>query len=1178
MVARILALFILAFGLALPARAQSPDTIVVLDVSNSMWGQIDGVSKIEIARAVIGDLVADLPASTRIGLVAYGHRERANCADIETVLPVGPLNADAFSAAVNALVPRGRTPLTDAVRHAAREMSYQDTPARIILLSDGLESCDADPCALARELEAAGIDFTAHVVGFDVGAIEDQSQLSCLADITGGRYLTADNADELAAALQTVSEPVSEPVVEPVAEPPLMQLVAVDSAGAPITNAEIQWTLIDMTTEDALLAGQRGSAIQTALGDGQYLARAELNGQAGTLEFSYAQAGAAQYFEVVLSDAVTLAASSPVNPNAAVPVTWTGPNATGDYLAIAPAGSDVSMIESFARTQLGSPADMIAPLVAGSYEIRYVSAVRGIILASIPLVVSVADVRLSAPSEVSAETGFAVEWLGPNQPGDAIILTPEGGAPASAVAQTRTADGNPALLTAPATPGNYQLHYLDSAGAVLSSIDIAVITPATLDAPPVAMAGSQVPVTWTGPNTDNDFITIVAAGAADDIAGNFDYTRNGNPADLRAPDDAGAYELRYISGKERAVLAVLPITISEAAATLEAAPVAPSGAEIQVTWSGPDNRNDFITVVAVGTDEGAHDNYTYTRDGNPMTLRMPEAEGAYELRYLTGQDRKTLVSLPITLMANAATLQAAPVAASGSEIQVTWTGPDNRNDFITVVAVGTDEGTHDNYTYTRDGSPLTLRMPEAEGAYELRYLTGQDRKTLVSLPITLQAIGVTLELDGMAMAGSELMITWTGPDNRNDFITIVAPDAPEGSNDNYTYTREGNPLSLRTPDLPGSYQIRYVTGQDRKTLGYVMLTLVSDAVTLDAQPTTVAGADIPITWSGPDNQNDFIVIVPVGANEGESGNYTYTREGSPLDLRTPDYPGAYEIRYISGQSRGTRATLPITLTAPTVSLSGPPSAGTEGKVEITWQGPDNHNDYIALVPRGAAESEIGNYTYTREGSPMMIRTPETAGAYELRYISGQSRIVLGATGLTLTDTAISMEILSDLLTGAEASINYTGPERSGDYLTIVPVGTPEGIFVQYYYTESGSPATLPLPDVPGAYELRYVSGGTAETLARQIIEVSGVDIFLEALDTAAAGSLLSVLWDGPDNPQDYLTIVPVGAADGSFVDYFYTADNSPASLTVPDTPGAYEIRYVSGQTGATMGARPLTVE
>ena len=73
------------------AQAQpNPDTIVVLDVSNSMWGQIGGVSKIEIAREVIANLVGDIDPNARFGLVAYGHREKANCQDIELVLPMAP--------------------------------------------------------------------------------------------------------------------------------------------------------------------------------------------------------------------------------------------------------------------------------------------------------------------------------------------------------------------------------------------------------------------------------------------------------------------------------------------------------------------------------------------------------------------------------------------------------------------------------------------------------------------------------------------------------------------------------------------------------------------------------------------------------------------------------------------------------------------------------------------------------------------------------------------------------------------------------------------------------------------------------------------------------------------------------------------------------------------------------
>jgi Ca-activated chloride channel family protein len=743
-----------------------------------------------------------------------------------------------------------------------------------------------------------------------------------------------------------------------------------------------------------------------------------------------------------------------------------------------------------------------------------------------------------------------------------------------------TRAGNPLDLRAQDDAGAYELRYISGRErSVLAVLPITVSpTAATLEAAPNAASGAEISVSWTGPDNQNDFITVVPLGTAEGESDNYTYTREGNPLTLRLPDAEGDYELRYLTGQDRNTLASLPITLTATQATLEASPTAPSGSEIAVTWTGPDNRNDFITVVPIGTAEGESENYTYTREGNPLTLRLPDAEGAYELRYLTGQDRNTLARLPITLIKTAATIEASPIAQSGAEISVTWTGPDNRNDFITVVPVGTAEGESDNYTYTREGNPLTLRLPEAEGAFELRYLTGQDRNTLASLPITLQAAGVTLQAEGLAVAGSEIEVTWTGPDNRNDFITIVAPDAPEGASDNYTYTREGNPLRLRTPDSPGTYEIRYLGGQDRKTLGAIALTLVSGEVTLNSVPTTVAGASVSVTWEGPDNQNDYLVIVPAGSDEGESGNYTYTREGSPLDLRTPDYAGAYEIRYISGQSRSVRAALPIILTEPSVSLAVPPSAGTDSRVEVTWTGPDNQNDYIVIVPAGADEGESGNYTYTREGNPMTLRTPKEAGSYELRYISGQSRIVLASAPLRLTDVEVTLQISGDLMAAAEASVVFTGPSRDGDYLTIVPVGSPAGTYVQFYYTTGGSPGTLTLPDVAGTYELRYVSGGTAETLGQVTIEVSGIDIYLDAPEVAPAGTVLSVLWDGPDNPQDYITIVPVGAPDGSYVEYFYTSGDSPATLTTPATAGAYEIRYVSGQTGATMGSRPLTIE
>jgi Ca-activated chloride channel family protein len=202
------AILIAAAALASPALADK--AILVLDGSGSMWGQIEGRTKIEIARDTVGDLLNGWPAVTELGVIAYGHREKANCADIETLAPLGAVDAARIGGVVEALNPKGKTPIAAALRQAAEELRSTEEKAMVILVSDGLETCDADPCAAAAELEAAGIDFTAHVVGFGTTAEENQ-QLQCIADNTGGKFLEASNASELQTAMVEVKQEVAEP-------------------------------------------------------------------------------------------------------------------------------------------------------------------------------------------------------------------------------------------------------------------------------------------------------------------------------------------------------------------------------------------------------------------------------------------------------------------------------------------------------------------------------------------------------------------------------------------------------------------------------------------------------------------------------------------------------------------------------------------------------------------------------------------------------------------------------------------------------------------------------------------------------------------------------------------------------------------------------------------------------
>ena len=210
-VSKTIGVAVLLSGLAQAAIA-AEDTeraVLVLDASGSMWGQVDNTSKIAVARSVIGKLMSDWNPQVQLGLTAYGHREKGNCADIETLVPVGKVNADTIMAAVKDLKPKGKTPLSDAVKQAAMDLKYTEERATVILVSDGKETCNADPCAVASELEKNGIDFTVHVVGFDLTE-EEKAQLRCVADNTGGKFLNAKDPSELHKAMTTTVQMVAE--------------------------------------------------------------------------------------------------------------------------------------------------------------------------------------------------------------------------------------------------------------------------------------------------------------------------------------------------------------------------------------------------------------------------------------------------------------------------------------------------------------------------------------------------------------------------------------------------------------------------------------------------------------------------------------------------------------------------------------------------------------------------------------------------------------------------------------------------------------------------------------------------------------------------------------------------------------------------------------------------------
>lgn len=713
---------------------ESSKTILVLDGSGSMWGQIDGKAKITIAQDVVENLLLTLSPERELGLTVYGHRRKGDCTDIQTLVEPALDTRSAIKDAVNAIKPKGKTPMTDAVIAAAKQLRYEEDKATVILVSDGVETCHPDPCEAARILEETGVDFTAHVVGFSINDPNAIAQMQCMAEETGGTFRTASNAAELTEALKVVAEPEPEP--KPVPDPVTVKIHAIDGKHGPRITDNLVWDL--QGNDTGILDAEMAPSLSLDLMPGEYVA------------------------------------------------------------------------------------SVLRPSDEASADIRF---------------------------GVGSEDKIVILELPEFKP------------------------------------------------------------PATLEAPDTAVAGSTIQVRWTGPDQQGDLISVTTPGRRSHHMVNYSYTKEGRLLELQMPPAEGDFEIRYVLSNGRKILAQRPIKVTPATATLEPPASLPAGATVQVGWTGPDYIRDFIAVTKPGEDK--YGNYSYTKNGSPLDLELPADPGEYDLVYIMSQNRTIIARTRIVVTGVTYSVSAPASATAGSTVQVDWTGPDYNSDVISVAEVGTRGSKMLSYTYTKTGSPLGLKLPLKPGRYEIRYVLGQGREITAKTEIDVTEVSATVSAPAMANVGSSIQVTWDGPNYKSDFIGIVKTGDKETKYTKYTYTKEGSPLELEMPAYPGDYKVSYfASGPPRKVLASTPITLNEVSASLTAPATAMAGGTIDVTWEGPGYRRDFIAIGEVGKNYK---TYTYVKEGSPLTVNVPKKAGAYEIRYILSVDRRVVAAVPLTV-------------------------------------------------------------------------------------------------------------------------------------------------------------------------------------------------------------------------------------------------------------------------
>ena len=491
--------------IAVSTAVAQDNVMVVFDASGSMYGAVDGTSKLDIAKKAVGTAVGRWQATgIHAGLIAYGHRRKRDCSDIETIVEPGPINLGSFQRAVNKLQARGNTPLTEAVLRAAKSMDSTRRKATVILMSDGKETCDKDPCAIARELERTGAEFTAHVIALRVKD-EDEANLQCLASETGGRYIRASSETNLAEAFAELAHVKQ------------FRFTALTGSSGRALSGPVEWTLRNNTTEihrttpsneldvDGLSPGRYHLTVRSASGSTR---RTITIRNDDTRRYSIVVGNSETYVEA-RSDTVQIDVPHSVRVGEKFVATWSGPNEPGDKLQLTKRGAvpGLSYIQSYrvhdynvSTNRTAHDLAFTAPTNAGDYELRYFSRRENRLLDR---------KRVTVTKRILAR------------------------------------ESNTYLRTGSLEPMDHEFRQ--------KSADLFAVRETE--------PGLRFEVHWKGPGNSQDWIAIANPDSSNSNYSDRSKISGRNPVELRAPSELGRYELRYVDGRTNKIIARQVLTV-----------------------------------------------------------------------------------------------------------------------------------------------------------------------------------------------------------------------------------------------------------------------------------------------------------------------------------------------------------------------------------------------------------------------------------------------------------------------------------------------------------------------------------------------------------------------------------------------------------------------------------------
>lgn len=216
--------------------------LFVFDASFSMFGQWQSGMKMDLAKKLLIEFLDSIDGTENleIALRPYGHQvalqPQRSCTDTKLEVPFGRNNIQAIKNKLKTIVPKGTTPIAYTLEQCANDFPTKSTRSVkniVILITDGLEECDGDPCAVSLALQKKGITLKPFVIGIGL----DKSYINSFGCI--GKFYDASSETNFKNILRIV--------ISQALNNTTTQVNLNDQVGRP-TETDVNMTFYDETT------------------------------------------------------------------------------------------------------------------------------------------------------------------------------------------------------------------------------------------------------------------------------------------------------------------------------------------------------------------------------------------------------------------------------------------------------------------------------------------------------------------------------------------------------------------------------------------------------------------------------------------------------------------------------------------------------------------------------------------------------------------------------------------------------------------------------------------------------------------------------------------------------------------------------------------------------------------